>query len=192
MGNPVNLFPARVAFVNQDGTLTAEAYRALTALLYRVGGQSSNAVPASTDLETIFGAFVSESQQELSFDAVQAFPVTSETIENFAMVSEPQSQELPIIQLQAPQAEFFDVPVIGQEKRTYLSAQTPTVGASPWTYTATGDCEVSVYLGTVSLTEYIRNGVAYGISGRGLISLSENDSIRITYTVAPTVYIIPR
>ena len=34
----LNLFPARIAFVNPDGTLTAEAYRALTVLFARVGG----------------------------------------------------------------------------------------------------------------------------------------------------------
>lgn len=34
----LNLFPARVRFVNQDGTLTPEAYRALQIVFGRVGG----------------------------------------------------------------------------------------------------------------------------------------------------------
>ena len=34
----LNLFPARIAFVNPDGTLTTEAYRALQVLFSRVGG----------------------------------------------------------------------------------------------------------------------------------------------------------
>ena len=34
----LNLFPARIAFVNPDGTLTTEAYRALQVLFNRVGG----------------------------------------------------------------------------------------------------------------------------------------------------------
>ena len=34
----LNLFPARIAFVNPDGTLTTEAYRALQVLFGRVGG----------------------------------------------------------------------------------------------------------------------------------------------------------
>jgi len=34
----LNLFPARIAFVNPDGTLTTEAYRALQVLFARVGG----------------------------------------------------------------------------------------------------------------------------------------------------------
>lgn len=38
---PLSLFPARVKFVNPDGTLTNEAYRALQSLLNRVGGPVS-------------------------------------------------------------------------------------------------------------------------------------------------------
>ena len=34
----LNIFPARVPFVNPDGTLTAEAYRALQGIFARVGG----------------------------------------------------------------------------------------------------------------------------------------------------------
>ncbi len=38
MATVLNLFPARIAFVNPDGTLTPEAYRVLQTLLVRVGG----------------------------------------------------------------------------------------------------------------------------------------------------------
>lgn len=44
MSNPLNLFPARVAFVNQDGTLTPDALKALAILLQRVGGTSGTSV----------------------------------------------------------------------------------------------------------------------------------------------------
>lgn len=40
MANPLSLFPARIRFVNADGTLTPEAYRSLQGLLERVGGAS--------------------------------------------------------------------------------------------------------------------------------------------------------
>lgn len=41
MSNPLNLFPARVAFVNtNDGTLTPDALKALAILLARVGGSA--------------------------------------------------------------------------------------------------------------------------------------------------------
>lgn len=38
MSQPLSLFPARIRFVNSDGTLTPEAYRSLQTLLVRVGG----------------------------------------------------------------------------------------------------------------------------------------------------------
>ena len=38
MAEVLNLFPARIQFVNPDGTLTLQAYRALQTLMVRVGG----------------------------------------------------------------------------------------------------------------------------------------------------------
>jgi hypothetical protein len=38
MSAPLNLFPARIRFVNPDGTLTTEALRMLDVLVSRVGG----------------------------------------------------------------------------------------------------------------------------------------------------------
>lgn len=38
MTAPLNLFPARIRFVNSDGTLTTEALRMLDVLVSRVGG----------------------------------------------------------------------------------------------------------------------------------------------------------
>lgn len=38
MTAPLNLFPARIRFVNADGTLTTEALRMLDVLVSRVGG----------------------------------------------------------------------------------------------------------------------------------------------------------
>ena len=51
MATALNLFPARIAFVNADGTLTPEAYRALQTLLARVGGPlGDNGVDVFGDL----------------------------------------------------------------------------------------------------------------------------------------------
>ena len=46
----LNLFPARVRFVNDDGTLTMEAYRALQIVFNRVGGSLGD---VGTDTFTI-------------------------------------------------------------------------------------------------------------------------------------------
>lgn len=66
----LNLFPARIAFVNPDGTLTAEAYRALTVLFARVGGPlGDNGVDV---FGSVFGvANETESLSTLQTDVVQ-------------------------------------------------------------------------------------------------------------------------
>lgn len=73
---------------------------------------------------------------------------------------------------------------------------TPTVGASPYTYTnATGDIqEVIVSGGTVSAIAYIRSGqsgyvVGYDSVGTSF-TLRSNDSVQVVYTVAPTVTVL--
>ncbi len=48
MATALSLFPSRIRFVNADGTLTPEAYRALSNLLYRVGGPVA---PSINDLD---------------------------------------------------------------------------------------------------------------------------------------------
>ena len=51
MATALNLFPARITFVNPDGTLTPEAYRALQTLMVRVGGPlGDNGVDVFGDL----------------------------------------------------------------------------------------------------------------------------------------------
>lgn len=64
----LNLFPARVRFVNDDGTLTNEAYRALQILFDRVGGALGD-----TGSDTFSAVFWSTSEQAsvLQTDIVQ-------------------------------------------------------------------------------------------------------------------------
>ena len=51
MATALNLFPARIRFVNADGTLTPEAFRALQTLMVRVGGPiGDNGVDVFGDL----------------------------------------------------------------------------------------------------------------------------------------------
>lgn len=63
-----------------------------------------------------------------------------------------------------------------------------TVGASPFTYTAPNPGRVVIQGGTVSLIELGRNGafVTTGIIV-GVIPVSRDDQIRVTYTVLPTL-----
>lgn len=71
-----------------------------------------------------------------------------------------------------------------------------TVGASPYVYTnRTGnDQSVIVQGGTVSKIEYSRNGGAFIDVGTvaGMFQLSPLDSLRVTYTVVPTITVVVR
>lgn len=67
-----------------------------------------------------------------------------------------------------------------------------TVGASPFTFTATSSGALAVAAGTVSAIALIRQGVTVptGVTA-GLLPISRLDQVQITYTVAPTVNFLP-
>lgn len=71
-----------------------------------------------------------------------------------------------------------------------------TVGASPYTYTNTtgNDQSEIVQGGTVTKIEYSRNGGAFIDVGTvaGMFTLSPLDSLRVTYTVVPTITVVVR
>lgn len=71
------------------------------------------------------------------------------------------------------------------------AASAVTVGASPYSYTSADDGLVVVVGGTVSALAYGRNGsfTALGIVA-GLVPVKFGDTVRITYTAAPTVSFI--
>lgn len=81
--------------------------------------------------------------------------------------------------------------------RTQASAAPAAVtpGASPFTYTNSGPNPAApiVQGGTVGKLEYSRDGTTFydlGVTA-GLIYLASGDSVRITYTAAPTLTTIP-
>ena len=67
------------------------------------------------------------------------------------------------------------------------------VGASPHTFTAEADGALAVAGGTVSLLEYGRNGnfTSLGLTS-GLVPIKRGDALRITYSVAPSILLIPQ
>lgn len=68
-----------------------------------------------------------------------------------------------------------------------------TVGASPYTYTAATDGVVTVTGGTVSAIGYGRRGTftTLGVTS-GLVPVKQGDAVRVTYTSAPTMRMIPQ
>lgn len=68
-----------------------------------------------------------------------------------------------------------------------------TVGASPFTYTAPVKGFILLTGGTVSAVEFSRDGTtfySYGATA-GQFQLNSQDQIRVTYTVTPTMTLVP-
>jgi hypothetical protein len=67
-----------------------------------------------------------------------------------------------------------------------------TVGASPFTYKATSKCHVNLSGGTVTGISHGRGSQSVALGGTsGSFSLSAGDSLKITYSAAPTVVVVP-
>ena len=70
------------------------------------------------------------------------------------------------------------------------------VTASPMTYQNTTGYEADVILsgGTISSIEFTRNNITFYTVGfiEGVLRLSPSDRVRVTYTVAPTMTLVPR
>jgi hypothetical protein len=71
-----------------------------------------------------------------------------------------------------------------------------TVGASPYTFqnTNTYPADVVVSGGTVSAVAFSRDNVTFYAVGQinGMFALSSYDFLRVTYTLAPTMTLVPR
>jgi hypothetical protein len=67
-----------------------------------------------------------------------------------------------------------------------------TVGASPFTYHAAQKCHVNLSGGTVTGLSHLRGSQNVALGGsNGSFSLSAGDALKITYSVAPTVVVVP-
>lgn len=173
------LFPARIRWSNADGTLTPEAYRALQALLDRVGGTLGD---QGTDSFADTNGDATLTSLNVAYTDVSASP-SPQVFDQMAEV---------LLQDRTPD-NLADLLFQPQPDRAMTAAEAVTPGASPYTFTANRDGNLIVRAGTVSLIEYLRNGVATTIGlTAGLFPLLLGDGIRITYIVAPTVTFIPR
>lgn len=68
------------------------------------------------------------------------------------------------------------------------AAQAITIGASPFTYTATSPGFVIIVGGTISSITFSRDGINFFALGvtPGPFPVMKNDKLVVTYTVAPT------
>lgn len=169
----LNLFPYRVAFVDPQGRLTPEAYRALMALSSRVGGSFGD---QGVD---VFGDVVSvAADQTIQAESI-AQPI--EQSSDGADVQQPASEQSQALEM------VFQPPVLGS------AIQPITPGASPYAYRTQQEGTLSVVGGTISAISLTRAGVSVSLAvSTPMIPLSPGDAVTITYTVAPTLKLIPR
>jgi hypothetical protein len=85
--------------------------------------------------------------------------------------------------------------LVGRNPVTTVVAQ--AVGASPFVFQNTGDFDVDAAVtgGTVSAVAFSRDGATFltvASATNTTVRLNPGDSIRITYTVLPTLTMIPR
>ena len=73
---------------------------------------------------------------------------------------------------------------------TPLSVSSVTVTASPFDYAAPRDGFVSIVGGTVSAVAYIRQGASTSLGVVPVVPVKKGDTVRITYTAAPTVRLV--
>jgi hypothetical protein len=91
----------------------------------------------------------------------------------------------------------LDIRTIRQRRAYGQALYSPPVGASPYTFTNNGQNDVTaiVTAGTVSAVDYSRDGSTFftvAAATGAQVTLSPSDSVKLTYTVAPTLTIVPR
>ena len=177
MATTLTLFPSRIRFTNADGTLTPEAYRALQTLVERSGGiLGDNGVD-------VFGGF-----GDLNGSASQDSSFTDTVVQ----ATEPE-QMADMVQ-QPAQVEAFAPDVIQPlSDKSMTLPEVVTVGASPYSYTASRDGYLAVTGGTVTKQEYGRTGVFTDVGLlTSMLPILQGDTMRVTYTAVPTITFIPR
>lgn len=88
------------------------------------------------------------------------------------------------------------IPLAKTAQAALPAPATQTAGRSPYVYQNTQSYPVDIMVakGNVSLLEWSRNGTTWYNTGltRGMVTLSAGDRIRITYSSAPQITVVPR
>lgn len=179
MATGPQITPPRVEFIDPR---TGQIARTWYLFLYNlVNGFNTN----TTDLSSLQ---LQPGVSDLTFDpagVLSSFPDTSASLADLAamqstldgLMQTPVTVETPVSSAQVPPS-------------------TITVTGSPFSYqnTTTFPADTIVFGGTVSKVEFSRDGTTWYDVGviAGMFGLSPSDRLRVTYTVAPTMTLIPR
>ena len=179
--NVTNIPAPRVPITDErTGLISREWYRFFFNLFNLTGsGSNTDSLqdvqlgPPATDEATIFDALQSAALSNP--DGAAAFSAVLQSQVHALAVTPPRIDEVP---------------------GWLILPRAIAAGASPFTFQNTTGRSITVIVtgGTVSAVAFSRDNVTfYGVgSTSGVFWLSPNDRLRVTYTVAPTLTLVPR
>jgi hypothetical protein len=192
----LSLFRAAEGAVNADinGPTTTSLVASLNAAIDRVQ-QETQTLPVSVleQVQPLLDALALELQSR-SLSAEQTRPALDDLAQQIGTL--PQAEQIrPALDDLAQQIGTLPRVDLVVSARSILPFAI-TVGASPYTFqnTNTYPADVIVNGGTVSAVAFSRDNVTFYTVGQinGMFALSPYDFLRVTYTLAPTMTLVPR
>lgn len=186
----------------KTGVMTQPWTRFFISLWNRTGGGSGEIVVPEVDytINDLLAADDQLPQLDLLADVMQATETDSASQADGVQWGEdydspdPGAPSLVVEEPQPPVDAVWPLALWNSDDsplNTKAALVAPTVGASPYTFTAQERCLVLVVGGTMTSTTFSRDGTTfYGIgTGTRFVVLAAGDSLRLTYSAAPTVYV---
>ena len=178
---PTPITPPRVAMVDpRTGLISREWYMFFLSLFRTSEGVVNADISTSTatSLTASLEAAVNRVEQDAQIRSTSMLEQVQPALDDLAQ----QIGTLPRVDLAVPGRIILPSGI--------------TVGASPFTYqnTNTYPADVIVSGGTVSAIAFSRDNATFYTTGltSGMFALSPYDFLRVTYTVAPTMTLVPR
>lgn len=199
---PTPITPPRVAVLDpRTGLISREWYMFFLSLFRTTEGivNADISTPATISMVASLDAAIDRVQQE-----TQTLPVS--VLEQVQPLLDALALELQSRSLSAEQTrpalddlaqQIGTLPRVDQQvSARFIQPITITPGASPYTYQNTNTYPVDVIVngGTVSAVAFSRDNATFYTVGQinGVFALSPYDFLRVTYTLVPTMTLVPR
>ena len=200
---PTPITPPRVAVLDPRTGLISREWYMFFLSLFRTAEGAVNADtngPTTVSLVASLDAAIDRVQQETQTLPVSVLEQVQPLLDALAL--ELQSRSMSAIEQTRPALDDL-AQQIGTMPRVDLQVSARfilpvaiTPGASPYTYqnTNTYPADVIVSGGTVTAVAFSRDNVTFYTVGQtnGVFALSPYDFLRVTYTLAPTMTLVPR
>lgn len=200
---PTPITPPRVAVLDPRTGLISREWYMFFLSLFRAAEASSDADtngPTTVSLVASLDAAIDRVQQETQTSPISVLEQVQPLLDALAL--ELQSRSLTAAEQTRPALDDLaqqigTLPRVDQEvSARFIQPITITPGASPYTYqnTNTYPADVIVSGGTVTAVAFSRDNVTFYTVGliNGVFALSPYDFLRVTYTLAPTMILVPR